>query len=412
MASFQTPPPPKPTLVPPEVMAEIAKCRNLDEIQALLLKYAKEQIGDDSRFAYPLRIGAAYRAATTGRMFPTGTDQAARDEAKRKNAALEKAVGYSLVHMRSCARLYDDNHLIDTAMKVYQANADKLTNRPRKAEGIDYALGCIRFYKRLIENRKTMTEENALADANDKALPKDRLERQSPKLSARQIIQRKDSVIISLLTMLNLGVSSVMTDGEITKMTEMLAKWPAPGKLYEVIDNLDYSDEEQQLYSTLTSFAYSDATTLNDPSWRLLRLLNDASGIADEDEEGSGDDGPDKGGDGGGGETPIPTPTPAPTPVTEKVLVVLENNFVFPNEVTGSNRTENAAKNAAYKAATEIGYQGIRDDVLAVALERPIELVNREWEWAIKDPRTFTGRIVQGENEPDADETNGDKTTM
>jgi hypothetical protein len=262
-------PPPKEWLVPKDVLAQISACRDLDQITALLATWSKEQINDDSRYAYPLRIGAAYRAATTGRMFPTGTDQAAREAAREKNAALVRAVGYSLVHMRSCARLYDDNDLIDQSIRDYETHKDKMTGRPRKAEGIDYALDCIKFSKRFRANLvKKMSESEAIEDA-DKVLPTERAPSVKPVISAAEITQRKDALLATFLTIIRLQSKDEWDE------SRFLDRWDTPAKLFEEIETAPYSEAESTSYGLIKASLHLRDADLYPASLIMLSIGND-----------------------------------------------------------------------------------------------------------------------------------------
>lgn len=293
-------PPLDPKLVPnaEKVMQDIANCEDLTQMTALLKTWADAQKKDvsPSRYAYPLQIGAAYRMAMDNKFFGTGP------EARDRNAALVKATEYSLVHMRTCARLYADSNIIESSIADYEKHKDNpiVTRGARKAEGIDFALNCIKFSKKLqdsLRSKKPLTE--ALEDAN-KMLPPLPVERKVPPLSATQRSDRKDAVIVSLMTMLRLATET--EDAPFSMLIENLSN---VNDFITVVETAAYSEEEEKLFNLLIQQSAVSPANAYEAARDTLQLINDALGIADEDDKGEDENPP-----------PPPPPPPSTPPLT------------------------------------------------------------------------------------------------
>lgn len=128
-------------------------------------------LADKGRLAHALMLGAMWRYGDAVNLLGNQKDQ----------KALATKIGYSVVHLRTCGRLYDGKPIMFEAAAWYQTHKDNLVRkekytvdgqdkekeigfRPRKADGIEWQIAVNDAYSEFLDvkKRKNLTDDKAV----------------------------------------------------------------------------------------------------------------------------------------------------------------------------------------------------------------------------------------------------------
>jgi hypothetical protein len=130
-----------------------------------------------------LRVGAAWRYGQQKQWIVKGNTE-----------EVAKSLPYSYSHVRTCGQLFDAyaEDILFIALKWMSEVRDSLTFQLRKATGIDYALECVREFKKYsMAITKGRSEDEALEVINEAHVKKERIVR----LAAWQIEHRLETLL-------------------------------------------------------------------------------------------------------------------------------------------------------------------------------------------------------------------------